>query len=163
MPFFTPTPRNDTKDSTALSIRATPRSWPLPSFGDASPSALRVCAMLGRWQRHPWVCPSGSEPLGECAPARGAYWACFQAGHSCPFGEAGTNCPCLIGQQKAPRGMGPGPPFAPNNHSEFMDFFRSLKSNDVLGQGQKTCLLVIIHALEALVTSREVKYLLGQL
>ena len=59
--------------------------------------------------------------------------------------------------------MGPGPPLAPNNHFEFMDFFRSLKSNDVLGQGQETCLLVIIHPLEALVTSGEVQCLLGQL
>lgn len=80
-----------------------------------------------------------------------------------PSVRQGLIAHALLASKRNPRGMGPGPPFAPNNHSEFMDFFRSLKSNDVLGQGQKTCLLVIIHTLETLVTSGEVKYLLGQL
>ena len=106
--FLTPRMRNGTQNSTALCMLAmlvlgTP-------FLLECQSALHMCANVGRWQRHWWVClglfvscyVQGS--LGEkwaCSAHSGAH-SRLNVGHYSPFHEAGAHLPCFISQQRKP-------------------------------------------------------------
>lgn len=102
-------------------------------------------------------------PWGTNTPLGGVHGACSQAGHSCPFCEAVANCPCFIGQQRNPQGMGSGPLLPLDNHSELMDFIWSLRSNDAFGQGLRQLAAHRSSFIRSFSNFGEVKRLLGQL
>lgn len=72
--------------------------------------------------------------------------------------------------KKGPQGMDNRPLFTPNNHSDFMDIFWSLKNIDVLVQSlnlrpkiSKNLSCIFVYSSWDLVTSGKVKCLCGQL
>lgn len=161
--FFTLIPRNGVKGGTALSMLVLPGSWPASLWGCVLVSTANVCGARQMAEASRRVPIRFWAPWGTGTLLGRAHGACFQAGHSCPFCEAVANCPCFIGQQRNPQGMGPGPFLPPNNHSELMDFIWSLRSNDAFGQGLRQLAAHCSSFIRSFSNFGEVKRLLGQL
>lgn len=110
---FTLIPRNGAKGSTALSTLASPGSWPVPPSWDASSSALQVCAIMGRWQRHPGLCPSGLGSLGHKHPPGGSSWGLFPGWPLLSLLWGSGQLPMLYWPAKKPTRHGSWTTFAP--------------------------------------------------